>query len=427
MEGPTANPIIMNRDREEFGVEYKLQLMAYRDRIFQARKRLQDSKDRMAALEKKLEDYLRNKENQIAEVMHTAHINAQRIEAQARIQTEAYLQEMDEELLHTHKALEMMNAIMTQFNQEVKIPPDLTANYSNIYDPHLLPDNTTHTATEIAVSLEASSPVNMEQILEAELEEKVMLPSPGHDKKTGEEETVSTEPVLAKLTPYPQVQRRAGIRRAAIKNHMRAGNTSQISARDIILQEIEDQIIKGSEPLPAAQIEQNERMHLDAFVDIRYFEDIGGQKEMHQHALQITAEVVVPVNNYSVRYTKVSSDIVAALQRYDNIVLNDVYPFNFIEPNLTNISRYFFNCLEDVLALMDLGLHSIKLHELPDLNIEVNSRSTEIDQWLHNSEDMLDDIRRILPQQVKVEPEPHSSLKGRLNQIIKKKNLFDNT
>lgn len=424
MEGPRANPIIMNRDREEFGVEYKLQLMSYRDRIFQARKRLQDSKDRMAALEKKLEDYLRNKENQIAEVMHTAHINAQRIEAQARIQTEAYLGEMDGELLHTHKALEMMNAIMTQFEQEVKIPPDLTANYSNIYDLHLLPDIATHTGTEAAANLEASSPVNTVQILETGFEEKVVLP-PGHDKEKAEEETISTEPVPAKLTPYPQLRRRAGIQRAAIKNHMIAGNMSPISARDIILEELEDQMVKGSEPLSAAQMEQNERMHLDAFVDIRYFEDIGGQKEMHQHALQISAEVVVPLNNYSVRYTKVSSDIVAALQRYDNIVLNEVYPFNFMEPNLMNIARYFFNCLEDVLALMDLGLYSIILHELPDLNIEVNSRSTEIDRWLHNSEDMLHDIRRILPQQVKVEPEPPSSFKDRLNQLIKKKNLFE--
>ncbi|MDD4172096.1 MAG: hypothetical protein PHQ94_07645, partial [Syntrophomonas sp.] len=171
----------------------------------------------------------------------------------------------------------------------------------------------------------------------------------------------------------------------------------------------------------ANQVEPNEKMRLDAFVDARYYNMVDGHKQMEHHALQVTIEVEVPADNYSVRYTKVSSDVVSTLLNYDNVILNDIFPFNVIEPNPQNIAMYFYSCLDDMLSLMDLNLHTLTVLELPDLQIKLTTRNTKLDSFLHQGEDLLGDIRETLLPCVETEPEEVYPLKGRLNKILKRR------
>jgi hypothetical protein len=65
-----------------------------------------------------LEEYL-SKERQIAEVMISAQISAQKIEAQARAKAEILLQETDEELRRKNQELELLRFKAQNFKQEL--------------------------------------------------------------------------------------------------------------------------------------------------------------------------------------------------------------------------------------------------------------------------------------------------------------------
>jgi len=66
------------------------------------------------------------------------------------------------------------------------------------------------------------------------------------------------------------------------------------------------------------------------------------------------------------------------LLRYDDIVLNDIFPFDIIEPNHESIARYFYNTLEDTLSLMGLTLKEITVRDSQSLIMEVNRRIKRI-------------------------------------------------
>ncbi len=108
----------VNSEREHFDSDYQLKIESLQNEIVQARAKLKESQTKMAELQNKLEEYL-GKERQIAEVMINAQINAQRIEAQARVKAEVLLQETDEELRRKKQELELLQIKAQKFKQEL--------------------------------------------------------------------------------------------------------------------------------------------------------------------------------------------------------------------------------------------------------------------------------------------------------------------
>ena len=159
-------------------------------------------------------------------------------------------------------------------------------------------------------------------------------------------------------------------------------------------------------------------MHLDAFVDARRYETIDAANQLiHNHCWQVQVEVEVPMDNHEfVGYGKVSSAVTSTLLRYDDVVLNDVFPFNLIEPSPENVARYFYNCLEDTLMVMDLHLKQISLWENQTLIKQVQNRNTEFDDLLRG-EDILQDIRETLAS--REQEKPDISFKEMLGSIFK--------
>ncbi|MEA4925035.1 MAG: hypothetical protein VB084_06935 [Syntrophomonadaceae bacterium] len=496
--------LLLKADRQEakgeidqIAIDYRLKLIAFQDELFQSRKKLQDSDRKMTELQKKLEEYVRNKENQIAEVMFTAHMNAQRIEAQTRSQTEYIILEMEEEMQRKQKELELLQKKTNRFvddnltnmddedigsrmqivqdnirafreqmetteisDDQSNIKPASTAKITELKsDPEQAakreekrPENTdaisavTQSAQPAAIlapaSPEKDKSIQTPQSTERTPEQAVQVnkedkssdkqvqageAEPGSQpvgpkkrrvvaKKPGKKTKLAKEQVGAPAADVPPEFKEQVAELSALEAVKGQGREP---AADAAANYFED----GWNGLQAAsQVEPNERMRLDAFVDARYYQIINGQKEMQHHALQVTIEVEVPPDNYSVRYTKVSSDVVSTLLQYDNVVLNDIFPFNIIEPNPQNIAMYFFNCLEDMLSLMDLVLHSLVVLELPDLQIQINSRNTKLDNFLHQGVDAFDSIRDSLIPCVEREPDPISPFKGTISRILKKRN-----
>jgi len=391
-------------EKEKIGIEYRLELINFQDQLFQARKKLKVSENKMSALEEKLKDYLRNKENQISEVMFTAHINAQRIEAQTKTQVGFFLREMEKEIENAQKQLDLLEGRLSAPQPAIPL------------------EEITNTRAEEAPPEVISKPVievedqGIDLVSGLNMVEPAQTDTPAWQEPAAENDLpiAETEAPPPRIRPriHRNFRRRLGYK-AAVKP---SGQQDQENSMVNIFTGTNEEIT----PHEISRVQQ-ETIRCDSFVDVRFYTGAVQDRVIEHHALYVAAEVFVPASNYSVRYTKVSADIVATLMRYDNVILNDVYPFDIIEPNLTNIAKYFFNCVQDVLALMDLGLQSLTIHELPDFRLDITSRSRDIDRQMHTNEDMLQDIRRDLPDQIHVEPEPSGYLKSRLTQILKKR------
>ena len=153
----------------------------------------------------------------------------------------------------------------------------------------------------------------------------------------------------------------------------------------------------ANDNLGMSLVEQNESiMHLDVFVNVSYFEskkDVQ-TRQILKHSWQVKIEVEVPTDKPEFAgYGKVSSSVTSTLQRFDNIVLNDVYPFDILEPNTENIAQYFYNCLRDTASMMDVILKEITLWENQTLIMQVNKRNKEFDDLLQRGDDIIQEIR----------------------------------
>lgn|GEM_PF-772123 len=172
--------------------------------------------------------------------------------------------------------------------------------------------------------------------------------------------------------------------------------------------------------LAMSLMEQNETdMHLDVFVDIRYIAATGEKTgQMQRHSWQVKILVEVPVDSQRfVGYGKVSAAVTSTLLRFDDVVLNDVYPFGIISSSPENIAMYFFNCLQDTVSLLDLRLKEISIWENQALVMEVNQRNMEIDDQLQKGDDILHDIRSLLAARDRTDDRTNS--RGRFGHLFK--------
>ncbi|MCX5780051.1 MAG: hypothetical protein NTV45_04400 [Firmicutes bacterium] len=432
---------------DEFTLESKLKMIAFQDQIFEAKRKLSASENRLADLQKKLDNYLQNKEHQLAEVTFTAHMNAQRIEAQARSQTESIIMQIDEELRCKQQDLRLLQNRNHAYLQEMNVLLDDSDNQANPAIIKVVEDSIKVIADQSLVEEQAEIETAMAPAAEAAEIKNIELlsPEPLEDYQTIEKETdtsLSTAPRLKKSTRWRarakavapkendeavNIMATAGAPEIiAISSELPAQGLAEVVNNDsipvIILDKPPDMAKEQEVLAPVARAEEiSEKMRLDAFVDLRYYDNGEGKKQLQHHALQVTIEVDVPETSYSVRYTKVSSDFVSALLRYDNVVLNDIFPFNIIAPDLQNIAIYFFNYIEDILALADLGLHSLTVVEIPDVYIQIKSRNKSFDHLVHQDEDMYRNLRESIQPCVEPEGPAPSPFKERLNRLLGKR------
>ena len=158
-------------------------------------------------------------------------------------------------------------------------------------------------------------------------------------------------------------------------------------------------------------------MELDVFIDSRHCQSFGNiTVPVHKHRWQVRMKVAEPGEDSTavVRYSKVLAAVTSTLQPFDRVILNEVYPFNIIEPTHDNIAMYFYNILEDTLAMMDLKLLEMSMWEDQDLVKHITQRNTSLGELLRG-EDILKAMRHDLPETVKVKRNP---IKSKLVKIL---------
>lgn len=144
----------------------------------------------------------------------------------------------------------------------------------------------------------------------------------------------------------------------------------------------------SSQPEPALTFVEKDRnrysMRLIRFVNARHFISLGGVAgSVHAHSWQVDAEVsVVHTTEDTLEFSQVSRAIATALDPYENTLLNQVYPFNIIQPTTENIAMYFFNRLDEILIKLGLELSQLHLWESPTRGIHVNYHNHLLDEQI---------------------------------------------
>ncbi|MFZ5634889.1 MAG: 6-pyruvoyl-tetrahydropterin synthase-related protein [Bacillota bacterium] len=126
---------------------------------------------------------------------------------------------------------------------------------------------------------------------------------------------------------------------------------------------------------------------LVSFINARHFVSFGQKAgPVHSHSWQIQIEVKVPAENTDmVAFAKIFEAIKSVLAPFDSVVLNDVHPFNRVQPTTENIALYLFNRLEDAMLEIGLGLGKVSVWETPTRGIEVENRYPDIDALIAGS------------------------------------------
>ncbi|NLK51882.1 MAG: hypothetical protein GX295_05500, partial [Syntrophomonadaceae bacterium] len=123
-------------------------------------------------------------------------------------------------------------------------------------------------------------------------------------------------------------------------------------------------------------------MKIVGFVNARHFVVFGDTTgPVHAHSWQIETVVNIPREiSETIEFSRVSQIITAALEPYENTILNQVHPFDLIQPTTENIAMYFFNRLNEFLAELGLSLSQLNLWETPTRGIQVNHHNLVLDE-----------------------------------------------
>jgi len=136
---------------------------------------------------------------------------------------------------------------------------------------------------------------------------------------------------------------------------------------------------------------------LVAFVNARHFVTFGGKSgPVHAHSWQVQIDAHVPTEKAElVAFARIIDQVKKAMGFYENKVLNEVFPFDQIQPTTENISLYFFNRIEDLLDEVGLFLGKVTVWETPTRGIEVTSRYEEFDRILSAEREETDSLPEI--------------------------------
>jgi len=123
-------------------------------------------------------------------------------------------------------------------------------------------------------------------------------------------------------------------------------------------------------------------MRLSAFVNARHYVTFGEEKgPVHAHSWQVAFQVRPSYKNQEITsFSLISQAASSVLIPYENVILNDVPPFDKIQPTTENIAMYFYNRLEDAFAQIDLDLVEMTLWETPIRGVHVCDRNAEFDR-----------------------------------------------
>ena len=111
--------------------------------------------------------------------------------------------------------------------------------------------------------------------------------------------------------------------------------------------------------------------HFDAAHFLRGYQ--GKCEALHGHRFRVVARVTASgLNDIGLAYdfTELKRHLAAILKRFDHTCLNDVSPFDKINPSSENIASTVYNELKPKLKETPVSLASVEVWESPDSGVE---------------------------------------------------------
>ena len=110
--------------------------------------------------------------------------------------------------------------------------------------------------------------------------------------------------------------------------------------------------------------------HFDAAHALRGYQ--GKCEALHGHRFQVVVRVKgIALNNIGIAYdfTELKRHLGEIMSRFDHTSLNDVPPFNRINPSSENIARTIYQELEPKLAGAPVSLTAVEVWESPESQV----------------------------------------------------------
>ena len=125
-----------------------------------------------------------------------------------------------------------------------------------------------------------------------------------------------------------------------------------------------------------------------------YIQIEGRQGQSHPHTWEITLDVL-KVRDEFIRFNEVEERVEAFLKPYQDAVLNEVEPFNLINPTVENCCEYFKDELQIILAEQGWLMLMISIAETPS-RVYVISLLADESEAVEKTSDVL--VDRILDE-----------------------------
>ncbi len=151
----------------------------------------------------------------------------------------------------------------------------------------------------------------------------------------------------------------------------------------------------GSKPVTAKDEigSTTEIMCLETDITIQHHSSTKSwHRKKHSHHWHLQVQVEVPEAAVHAIHSHVLNTITSTLAPYGDVLLNDVFPFDFIEPKDDKVAGYFFNILEDNLIMKDLILKELAISEDESVIAQLSGRNSELDEML-KGEDVIQQMR----------------------------------
>jgi len=117
-------------------------------------------------------------------------------------------------------------------------------------------------------------------------------------------------------------------------------------------------------------------MRVVAFLNAKHYMVFGDKRgATHGHSWQFQVEALIHVTEESfIKFEDIERHLNLRLAPYQRQVLNDVPPFDFVEPLTENIAVYFFDTLFEDFEDMRVSLNHLVLWENPTKGIEISQK-----------------------------------------------------
>ena len=173
------------------------------------------------------------------------------------------------------------------------------------------------------------------------------------------------------------------------------------------------------------------------YLNASHFIYIDGKKgEPHSHCFEFVLDVATKEKESFVSFTEIEKSVENLLAPYQEKLLNDVKPFDEINPTLENIANYFKELFVKEIALKKWVLVTIELSETPTRSYLINTAEELKQNVLGNQKDkVFEELQNIvdtihndktLENIIKNPVEFKNEESNTKNIIIKKDNLDEN-